>query len=538
MSHLTDEQLSALVDDALDAGARAALESHLETCAACREALAGLAAQERGLRAALEHDPGAAYFEDFAARVGGRLRAAGQESAPARVGAESRGLADWFRSPRKLALLGTVGVLVAGAGVVIMVTREARMPVLREREIESRAAQEAAGGPAMVQPKPEATAPPRAKPSEQAVPLREQPAPQNRPAPAAESSPRRMNERAALGRAYQVRREASGEDVAVGRPTGFAYQPPGPAYVPAPPGAVVHAPKQRYALPASPETRVSEEKAAAPHGGAQPVTAEEGAPAASAADQAVGRAPEKLAAGAENLLAQREQALAPRKVGPAVPGSVCGEIADQAGRPIAGAQVVNRTTGANVTTAPDGSFCLAAKGRTQELVVMAVGFKPLWRTVSAGERPRIVLETVSVLGGKNARPTNAALRDARLAVDRGGADQRAGASADLFAHQGTFARIHGANALRLTTLAEQMGVSSAWDSALTEWRRVLDDVKGGPLDSRVRYEIARARLMGWRVDRTQVRAGQTRQAVDELLASSPSAAARDSARTWLDELRK
>jgi selenocysteine-specific elongation factor len=43
MSHLTEEQLSALVDRALEGRARSEAERHLESCAACREALAGLA---------------------------------------------------------------------------------------------------------------------------------------------------------------------------------------------------------------------------------------------------------------------------------------------------------------------------------------------------------------------------------------------------------------------------------------------------------------------------------------------------------------
>ena len=77
MSHLTNEQLSELLDGALDREARELAERHLESCGECRETLAALGAQDSMLQKALEHDPGDAYFEDFAAQVGGRIRAAG-----------------------------------------------------------------------------------------------------------------------------------------------------------------------------------------------------------------------------------------------------------------------------------------------------------------------------------------------------------------------------------------------------------------------------------------------------------------------------
>ncbi len=75
-SHLTPEQLSALVDGALAGRARDEAERHLATCAACRDALAALSAQEEALRRTLTHDPGEAYFESFAGRVQERIRAA------------------------------------------------------------------------------------------------------------------------------------------------------------------------------------------------------------------------------------------------------------------------------------------------------------------------------------------------------------------------------------------------------------------------------------------------------------------------------
>jgi anti-sigma factor RsiW len=56
-------------DGSLDADGRAALDAHLETCAACREALEG----QRAARAALAAWPEAMALPDFSARVMARL---------------------------------------------------------------------------------------------------------------------------------------------------------------------------------------------------------------------------------------------------------------------------------------------------------------------------------------------------------------------------------------------------------------------------------------------------------------------------------
>lgn len=135
--HLTSDQLSALLDGALDGRAREVAERHLAGCAACREALADLTAQDHLLQRALEHDPGEAYFESFAARVEDRVRAGGLSGAQQRV-AGGRGLAEWFRSPRKLAWVAGLAAVIAGAGVVLMTSREVRVPDLRNPEIAGR----------------------------------------------------------------------------------------------------------------------------------------------------------------------------------------------------------------------------------------------------------------------------------------------------------------------------------------------------------------------------------------------------------------
>ena len=84
MNHLTDEQLSALLDDALAPPARATCEAHLGSCDACRARLAELSSLDAALKPALTHDPGEAYFATFAERVGARI-AAGDASQAART---------------------------------------------------------------------------------------------------------------------------------------------------------------------------------------------------------------------------------------------------------------------------------------------------------------------------------------------------------------------------------------------------------------------------------------------------------------------
>ncbi len=274
MSHLTDEQLSALADGVLEGGARAAAERHLETCPDCRRALAGLVARDGALASSLAHDPGEAYFESFAGRVGGRIRAAGLAGAQAREPGV-RSLAEWFRVPRKLALMGALATVVVGAGIVMIVSREARVPVLSEQEIESRVAQEApppapsgsrplardATPPAALRPATGATAPRSAARMEKGTALpREDTRAKASVVPGAEPAAPAAADRAPASRAYEVRRNAAGDDVPVGPPGGVVRRPP--QAVPTPPAIA----------PGEP-VRVRRVRAAEPLGAGQPADA-------------------------------------------------------------------------------------------------------------------------------------------------------------------------------------------------------------------------------------------------------------------------
>jgi hypothetical protein len=388
MSHLTDEQLSALADGALEGGARAEAERHLESCADCREALAGLVARDRALASTLEHDPGEAYFESFAGRVGDRIRAAGLAGAQARE-PEGRSLADWFRAPRKLALVGAVATVIAGAGIVMLVTREVRVPALRKEEIERRVAQETPPAPG-IQPGSQPGTP--GAPPLAAEPMAQPPAgglakgtarPRDdsgaRPgvvSRALTAAPAR-DQRVPANRAYEVRRNEVGEDVPVGKPDGFVHRPlqPAPAPRPAVSGEPVHARKPQYAAPLA-----SEQRAGALRAGARPLPVEAGASAPSA-DQGAPVAAAKSALEEESKAVTEPgagQAVTMQKE-PAAPGSILGPM-DRGAR---GPTLQVRGTPEAFDGLPAQPRALAGNARRLTRIAETTGRAPAWDSAAA-----------------------------------------------------------------------------------------------------------------------------------------------------------
>jgi hypothetical protein len=427
MSHLTDEQLSALADGALEGGARAAAERHLETCAGCREALAGLVAGDRALASMLEHDPGEAYFESFAGRVGGRIRAQGLAGAQARE-PEGRSLADWFRSPRKLALVGAVATVVAGAGIVMLATREMRVPTLRDQGIESRVAQEAlpAPSPPAIQPEGRSGAPPPATglakgtaglPSDSRektdIVSRE-------PAPASA-----REERVPSNRAYEVRRNEAGEDVRVGRPDGFVYQPSraAPAPQPAAPGEPVHVQKPRYAEPLGAAPRMDAARA-----GARPLPAAAAGPAPAAEqDASVTAAKSALEEEAKAATAPRAEQIVTARKELAAPGSVLGlsERGERADRADRGSALQVRGTPEAFDGLPTGTRTLAKIAQRLTALAEKSGVAPAWDAAAAAwER---VIEGVQ--GGPLESETRYQVARARFVAWQQNANEKRGVQA-------------------------------------------------------------------------------------------------------------
>src|SRR5262249_18515113 len=88
-----------------------------------RGRLAEASALERSLGQALTHEPGEAYFADFAERVGRRIATAepvgrGIATAePIGEASKKKSLLRWLLSPRGLTLVGSTAALLATAGV-------------------------------------------------------------------------------------------------------------------------------------------------------------------------------------------------------------------------------------------------------------------------------------------------------------------------------------------------------------------------------------------------------------------------------------
>ena len=407
MSHLSDDRLSELADGVLEGSARAAAERHLEGCARCREALAALAAQDEALRSALEHDPGEAYFESFAGRVRARMRAAGLRGAQARMPG-IRGLAYWFRSPPRLALVGAVATVVVGVGIVMVATREVRIPVLREPALERRVEQQAPPPGPPTQPSSEAVAPPAAKGSAPATapvagarPPAEAPAEKEQVAPGSAS-------RATASGAHEVRRNELGEDVPVSRPGEFVRRPPPAAPAPpAEPGQTVYARRPRYAEPLK-----SAERLEAVTPGAQPAPAVSGpspeptggGPGESAAlsDEVAKSAP--APALAPEARAGKARVVADRTSGPAEPGP---------------ARLV-RVRADAFDALPTQPRMLARNALRLTALAATIGTAPAWDSAAA-EWER-ALESMEA--GPLERDIRFRLAHARMMAWRGGATER------------------------------------------------------------------------------------------------------------------
>ena len=395
MSHLTDEQLSALADGVLEGGARASAEPHLEDCAGCRKALAGLVAQDQALASTLEHDPGEEYFGSFAGRVGERIRAAGLAGAQARE-PEVRSLADWFRAPRKLALVGAVATVVAGAGIVMLISREARVPALREPEIESRVAQEAppAPSPPGTQPgTPPETRSARPLVAEPVAPLPAAGLAQGTARPQADSrakteivsreptaAPAR-EQRVPSNRVYEVRRNQAGEDVPVGKPDGFVFRPPRTALAPRPavPGEPVYVQKPQYAVPLT-----SEKRADALRAGARPLPAEAGASAPSTdKDAPVAVAKATLEEKPKVVVAPSAEQVVTARKGLTAPGRVLG-LMDRGGGGERGPALQVRGTPEAFDGLPAQPRALARNAQRLTTIAETMSLAPAWDSAAAG----------------------------------------------------------------------------------------------------------------------------------------------------------
>ena len=532
--HMTSDQLSALVDGALAGRALEEAERHLGACASCREALGALSAQEDALRRALTHEPGEAYFERFADRVGERIRAEGLAGAQRRGEAQGPSAAAGPPSQRSLAWVGAVAAVVVAVGITFLTTRETNVVPLRdERAIERAERATRVAPPAEVAPPGQlvdkakegkdvplagaqqgANAPLAGARHEAAPPspaggeakrnavhpivtregLREAaPAPATAPSASGTARP---------GRAQEVRRDERGEDVPVSPPRGPAAlfaRPPEPATPPAAPGEPVTVKKHAPALPMktldqSPARNLREVEVAPP------------APGAAAEP----RAQDALSA------------VKPLADSDAKRAELCGEVRDPSGRPVAGASVVLAETGGSAATDARGRFCIAVPPGDRTLTVLAVGFVPARHSVRAGAgapEASVVLEPVEVLGRARWKGFS-------------GFSAASPGPIDLFDALSDSLRAAARGAQQLTSSAERLRSAEAFDRAARSWTALAPSMPGGPVGSEARFQLAAARVHAWELGSGPERKAAAAAALDAYLARAPMGAHRDQARAW------
>jgi Carboxypeptidase regulatory-like domain/Putative zinc-finger len=546
MQHLDAQKLSAHLDQALTGSARAEVERHLESCAECRDAFAALLAQDRALDSALTHDPGNAYFDTFAARVEDRIRAAGLRGAQERHDrARGQGLWTWWTSPRRLAVTSAVAATIVGIGVVLLVARETPPGVhgdLQARRID--------GPPPALMPAPSSGANESNSRSSGAAAsrldgraketVREGEMSDGKAAPMAEMHTIAPNAGAptpggvaAPSRAYAVRDE-HGEVVRAQSDQRFA--PP-----PADKQALASGSKLQKPL-AAPMAQTTEEKTKAesfkfqnPPSSESDALAKKDAANAPTRAQAVPSAPSPVAQAPAP--AAQEPASAGKtswgtiknlaRGGAEVPRTeggqpmLCGDVIDLNGRPVANAQITLVDLSRVSTSNDQGRFCIPAPQGSQALSVMAVGFEPVnLQVVVAGEAPtvRVTLKPVSALGSGFAlvpggRPDSAGLDRKRQDAARLVAD----------AENESLRGLEQRSASRL-------------DSAAGDFERALKSLGDSPHAQAIRYRLAETRVQAYRISPNGRRARAAQTAVNALLTHPGTAAARDSALHWQEQI--
>lgn len=563
MKHLTHDQLSARLDGELHGRAAEEAERHLAACAECREALAELTAQEAVLRPALTHDPGEAYFESFAARVEDRVRAVGLAGAQRRE--RPSGLGWLFGTPRGLAWAGaTAAVLIAGAAIVLVTGEHVQAPHLRDRELTARGQQESAPATppagatrddgarldAMQQTEPPASdrratadpgfaRPPLAATDEMA---------RRKEAAAAPQSNQLLSGGAATSRAREARINEAGEEVPVARrergdvPVSRSAPPPASAPAPAATAPAAgsleaqrsgEAPKTgTAALPSTPSQPAREGLAEQVDAVRKKLFAQPMKPAAPSEEKSL--APRDAAA--PGVAAPERAELNALDRADAAEGRLCGEVRDDRGRPVAGAQVVLADVARMATTDASGAFCLRAPVGEHPLAVLAVGFNESRQSVEIGTQEssvRVTLDPVPVMAGRTAWGATKSLYRSGPGRESG-----IGAAADPFAALPDSLREHVSAARRLSATAGARRSAAIHDAAAARWERVVRAAPAGPTADEARRELAEARWQAWSGGATPQRAIAAIEALTAWANRAPAGAARDEALRRLDRIKR
>lgn len=508
IKHLTETQLSAMADGELQGEALWRGEQHLESCEACRDALADLSSRDAALGTALSNEPGEDYFASFADRVVGRIaaaEAAGDAAEGAVRDAERRPFPRaWWESPRRLAMVGGVAVVVLGAGVVLMTAREAPLPKLERASHVvgtgegAKAAPEANAPvppPAASAPSSEALEKDRATPRQEKAPA--SPA-QPAPAPGLAAHANRMVE------VPRDRREAGGKT------SSFATPPP---------------PVRENATTAE---RMSQLKKAA--------IAPAKLQAAKEAKQ-VETAPAPMAGAPAAAL---DQVRADRDEG----AMRCGTVRDDQGRALAGVEVTAIDVARSTRTDHDGRFCLDLPPGEHQLQVLAVGFRPGRISVpsSGGSELAVTLAPVEVLGGGRGAPSFRGGSSPTRAAEPPTAPATAalstlsGGDGAMRAFPATL-RAAADEASRLQAAAPTQAGATGYDTAAASWDKLLTRTGGLSPEVEIRAHIAECRYLAWRRSPDSRRASAAIEALTAFIGRVPVGDRQNLATHWLDQVR-
>ena len=561
MKHLTDEQLTGVLDAALPPRERAAADAHLSRCEACRARLAEASALERSLGEALAHEPSEAYFSDFAERVERRIAAAGAPAKAAPGAPKPR--TSWLFTPRGLAFAGSTAALLATAGI-------AWMRFHNENDV-ARALRVAAPSPVGAK----ANAP---APAGEASLERE---PHAAP-PAAPQSPSRglATSNEAL-RAHQVQRQANGEELPVEpreqRLEEREEQRPG---APAPSPSAIAQMKRRALAPAR------DENAQAPTSSADQVRASE-KPADAARDKLEAAAPspqlpysfvdsarsqaakrgstwgsmKSLYGGSPSSAPAPQASTREQASGSSSRGGLadearldlgaasdtlasCGTVRDARGHAIAGAQVTAMHDGVRTArTGPDGRFCLETLRVGDTLTVLRVGFEPLQVVVGRETSLALALQPVGTLSpqsgmllGKRDGGAPGFAEPSRPPVDnvmRGVAG--AAPEPDPYADQPPAIAQLVSEAREVSNVARSKQTVAAFEHAAALWLEVAALVTA-PATFDARFQSLAAEREACRIDPAPERVARFKSDLASFVQTSPSKLrARATALRWQSE---
>lgn len=520
--HLTEAQLSAMLDGELQGEALWRAQQHLESCEACRDALADLSARDAALGTALSNEPGEDYFATFADRVVGRIasaEAAGATPENAARDAERRPFPRaWWESPRRLAMVGGVAVVVLGAGIVLMTAREAPLLKLaRTTHVvgtgEGSADRQEAAAPAEPESSlPHASAPgnaPLSAPTSESVDEDQstrKPAPAT-PTPATPAPDRELTPRSGAGTRM----------VEVPRDRGEARAPAASNFAAPPPPVRENE---------STAERVSRLKKAA-LGPAKTQAAkdsklEAAAPSAQAAPSAA----------LDQVRADRD-ASAPR----------CGTVRDDQGRALANVEVTAIDVARSTRTDHDGRFCLDLPAGEHQLQVLAVGFRPARVSVPAagGGELAVSLVPVEVLGSRG----TLSFRDGSPARAAAPQQPSAGSAALSTLSGGDGAmrafppalRAAADEAARLQAEAPSQPGSTGYDAAAASWEKLLDRAEGGSPEVEIRARVAECRYLAWRRVGDRRHTSAAIEALTAFIGRVPVGERQNLAARWLDQVR-